>query len=192
MGRCWRELVCRCPSGFQLGCGFLPDLAQGGDHVRADVPLVFEQHRCRVLHRGELARLGVLQVPGSARPRHAVTPIFRDGRAQPIQFLEQVRQFPRHDDPLPATPLMDACSVPSTPSEVKPPTCGSRHMRSAETAEPEVIHPRRRRDRSVNPERRRGAAGHAVPPSRTRAEHGEAASLFVASPRERCRATSRS
>jgi hypothetical protein len=119
VGRCWRELVCRCPSGFQLGCGFLPDLAQGGDHVRADVPLVFEQHRCRVLHRGELARLGVLQVPGSARPRHAVAPIFRDGRAQPIQFLEQVRQFPRHDDPLPATPLIDACSVPSTPSEVK-------------------------------------------------------------------------
>jgi len=118
VGRCWRELVCRCPSGLQLGCGFLPDLTQGGDHVRADVPLVFEQHRCCVLHRGELARLSVLQVPGSARPRHTVTPIFRDGRAQPIQFLEQVRQFPRHDDPLPATPLIDACSVPSTPSEV--------------------------------------------------------------------------
>src|SRR5208337_4177838 len=36
-----------------------------------------------------------------------------------VASLEQVTQFPRHDDPLPATPLIDACSVPSTLSEVK-------------------------------------------------------------------------
>ena len=42
------------------------------------------------------------------------------------------------------------------------------------------------------PERRRGAAGHAGPPSRTRAGHGETTSLFVASSCEHCRATSRS
>ena len=42
------------------------------------------------------------------------------------------------------------------------------------------------------PERRRGAAGHADPPSRTRAGHGETTSLFVASSCDRCWATSRS
>ena len=41
----------------------------------------------------------------------------RPRTAHPVS--EQVRQFPRHDDPLPATPVIDACSVPSTPSEVK-------------------------------------------------------------------------
>jgi ferredoxin len=56
------------------------------------------------------------------------------------------------------------------------------------TAEPVVIHPRRRRDRGV-PERRRGAAGDAGPPSRTRAGHGETTSLFVASSCDRCWAT---
>src|SRR5207245_658408 len=74
MRRRWRELGLLMPlSGFQLGCGLLPDLTQDSDHVRANMPLVLEQHRCCVLHRDELARIGGLQVPGSARPRHPVT-----------------------------------------------------------------------------------------------------------------------
>jgi len=60
--------------GFQFGRSLLTDLAQDGDHVRAHVPFVIEQDCCRVPHCGKLARMGVLHVPGSARPRHAVTP----------------------------------------------------------------------------------------------------------------------
>ena len=70
VGRRWRELGLLMPlSGFQLGCGLLPELTQDSDHVRANMPLVLEQHSCCVLHRDELARIGVRQVPASARPR---------------------------------------------------------------------------------------------------------------------------
>jgi hypothetical protein len=61
LSRSWRELgLLLSLSSFQLGCGLLSDLTQGSDDVRANVPLVLEQHRCCVLHRGELARIGVL------------------------------------------------------------------------------------------------------------------------------------
>jgi hypothetical protein len=79
--RRWRELgLPMSLSGFQLGCGLLPDLTQGSEHVRANVPLVLEQHRCCVLHRGELAHVGVLQVPGSAATSSGHARIFQDGR----------------------------------------------------------------------------------------------------------------
>ncbi len=56
--------------------------------------------------------------------------------------------------------------------------CRPVHGEVVVATEPVVIHPRRRRDRGVDPERRRGPASHADSSISTRTGHGEAASLF--------------